>query len=138
MQYRCLEASELVVSLLFNSGFSFNSSAACMFSLRSIPSHLSHTLNKRELFCLTVSFVLYESTPEGFVQQRPLMSYHTLEGVGLAGGVFIGTSIWWFLMALIINSFKDRLTDNSLKMINTLLGIMVIMFGLLMIGREGL
>ncbi len=46
----------------------------------------------------------------------------------LAVGVFCGSLLWWFFLVLIIGALRTRLANSSLKIINKIAGIVIILF----------
>lgn len=53
----------------------------------------------------------------------------TVQGLGLALGIFLGTCIWWGLITAMIRLFRNRITDNVFVRLNYILGGFIILFG---------
>ena len=53
----------------------------------------------------------------------------TVGCIGLALGIFIGTSIWWGLVTVMISLFRNRITDRVFVKMNYILGGFIILFG---------
>jgi threonine/homoserine/homoserine lactone efflux protein len=51
--------------------------------------------------------------------------------VFLIAGIFCGGMLWWTLLAVIANKFRDRFNDRSLRWMNRIAGIAIGAFGLL-------
>jgi hypothetical protein len=59
-----------------------------------------------------------------------------IKGIVMLSGMFVGTCIWWFIIILIVNIFKDKLLKLGINKINIVLGIAVILLGILLIGKS--
>ncbi len=55
-----------------------------------------------------------------------------IQGIVLVVGIFCGTCIWWFVIAMVTQIFRKRITTIWLKYINYILGILVILLGIIM------
>lgn len=54
-------------------------------------------------------------------------------GVGVVLGILTGTCIWWTLISIIIGSIRSKITEQKLTVINYILGVLVLLFGILVI-----
>lgn len=54
-----------------------------------------------------------------------------IQGIVLAVGIFCGTCIWWFIIAMFTQIFRKRITATWLKYINYILGTLVILLGII-------
>lgn len=54
-------------------------------------------------------------------------------GVGVVLGILTGTCIWWSLISIIIGSIRNKITERKLTVINYILGVLVLLFGILVI-----
>ena len=52
-----------------------------------------------------------------------------LQGATLTGGIFAGAMLWWMLLAIMANHFRDRMTDNSMVWMNRVAGLAIGLFG---------
>lgn len=52
------------------------------------------------------------------------------EGMAIIFGILTGTCIWWILISVVIGNIREKLTDNKLIVINYILGIIVLLFGI--------
>lgn len=52
-----------------------------------------------------------------------------MDGIGLICGVFIGTYLWWGTLSGIVMLLKKKAKENHLKRVNQLFGIILILFG---------
>ncbi len=50
--------------------------------------------------------------------------------IQLVGGVFIGSALWWLILAEIVTLFRKRVTDKLLTMINRGAGTLIFLFGI--------
>ena len=53
--------------------------------------------------------------------------------IQLMTGVFLGSCIWWLFLSGITTKLKTRLSNNALKKINLISGILILFFGLLIL-----
>jgi threonine/homoserine/homoserine lactone efflux protein len=49
--------------------------------------------------------------------------------IGLVGGVFVGSVLWWFMLVVVSGIVRDRLSDQWLHSFNRLSGIGLLLFG---------
>ena len=54
-------------------------------------------------------------------------------GVGVVLGILTGTCIWWTLISIIIGSIRSKITERKFAVINYILGVLVLLFGILVI-----
>jgi len=54
-----------------------------------------------------------------------------LNGIGLVAGVFIGTLLWWIVLATLTSVLKNKFAKNGLKNLNKIFGIILIIFSLI-------
>jgi threonine/homoserine/homoserine lactone efflux protein len=59
-----------------------------------------------------------------------LGSYRYAEASSLVAGVFVGSLIWWMLLAEGVTFFRHRVNEKIMKRINQITGIMILGFGL--------
>lgn len=57
------------------------------------------------------------------------------QGIALMVGIFFGTCIWWLAIAILIQMFRQRITSICLKHINNIVGMLIILFGIVIIVR---
>ncbi len=53
----------------------------------------------------------------------------TTDALALIGGVFLGSSLWWLLLALLAGTFGRHLNDRTLRWINWISGGVIAAFG---------
>ena len=53
--------------------------------------------------------------------------------VALVLGVFVGSTLWWFTLNIITGLFRTRLTDDALRWINRISGLIICGFGVLVL-----
>lgn len=51
----------------------------------------------------------------------------------LVVAVVIGSFLWWALVARVVTYFRERLTERRLKMINTASGVLILVFGVVVL-----
>lgn len=56
-------------------------------------------------------------------------------GAGVALGILTGTCIWWTLISIIIGSILSKMTEQKLAVINYILGVLVLLFGIAVIAK---
>lgn len=61
-----------------------------------------------------------------------------VQGAVLAAGIFLGTGCWWGILAGLSAKFQDRVTGQVYEILNRLLGVLMILFGLAMVFRATL
>lgn len=54
----------------------------------------------------------------------------TIDALQLIGGVFLGSSLWWLILALLAGTFGRHLNDGMLRLINLIAGGVLASFGL--------
>lgn len=59
----------------------------------------------------------------------------TAEGLQLIGGVFLGSAVWWLLLALLAGTFGRHLNDGTLRVINVVAGGVIATVGAWQLGR---
>jgi threonine/homoserine/homoserine lactone efflux protein len=50
--------------------------------------------------------------------------------VFLVGGIFCGSMVWWIVLSIIVNHFRDRFNDRLLMMMNRIAGLAIGGFGI--------
>lgn len=58
-----------------------------------------------------------------------------LNGISLVLGVFIGTSLWWTVLAGIVGILKNKIGTRQLKHMNCIFGMVLILFGAVVLIR---
>ena len=53
----------------------------------------------------------------------------TMDALELIGGVFLGSSLWWLILALLAGTFGRHLNDDALRWINLIAGGIIAAFG---------
>jgi threonine/homoserine/homoserine lactone efflux protein len=53
----------------------------------------------------------------------------------LVGGVFSGAMLWWFVLSIIINRFRNRIRLKNIWWMNKILGLIVFICGLVIIAK---
>lgn len=59
----------------------------------------------------------------------------TIDALQLIGGVFLGSSLWWLILALLAGTFGRHLDDGMLRFINLIAGGVLAAFGLWQFAR---
>jgi threonine/homoserine/homoserine lactone efflux protein len=59
----------------------------------------------------------------------------TIDALQLIGGVFLGSSLWWLILALLAGTFGRHLDDGMLRLINLFAGGVLATFGLWQFAR---
>jgi threonine/homoserine/homoserine lactone efflux protein len=54
----------------------------------------------------------------------------------LVGGVFVGSSCWWLLLALLAGTFGRHLGDGTLRWVNQIAGAIIAAFGVWQLARS--
>ncbi len=54
----------------------------------------------------------------------------TVDALQLIGGVFLGSSLWWLLLALLAGTFGRHLNDGTLRWVNRFAGGVIAGFGM--------
>jgi threonine/homoserine/homoserine lactone efflux protein len=49
--------------------------------------------------------------------------------VFLVGGIFCGSMMWWIVLSVIVNHFRDRFNDRLLRLMNRFAGVAIGGFG---------
>ena len=49
--------------------------------------------------------------------------------------VFLGSTLWWLGVTMTVGLLRDRMTDQTLILINRVSGVLIIAFGLVVLGR---
>jgi len=57
------------------------------------------------------------------------------QGAALVTGILLGTGCWWCALAGLSAKFRERVTGRAYQVLNRLLGILMVLFGLIMILR---
>jgi threonine/homoserine/homoserine lactone efflux protein len=53
----------------------------------------------------------------------------TVDALQLIGGIFLGSSLWWLLLALLAGTFSRHLNDGALRWVNRIAGGIIAGFG---------
>ena len=72
--------------------------------------------------CLLVIFV-------GYLKSYGIIDSYFLTGVVYAIGVWVGTSLWFYLLMLFIKKNLKRIRPDALNRLNILVGIFLILLG---------
>lgn len=56
---------------------------------------------------------------------------NTFQAGLLVGGVFLGSALWWLLLAFIASWLRHKLSSSMLQWVNWIAGVMIITFGLI-------
>jgi threonine/homoserine/homoserine lactone efflux protein len=116
-----------------------------IYTFRSHPSSRLITSNKFEHTRLFVStFLLALSNPVPLLGFAALLSalgikYITGENVSLVlfvAGVFLGSLLWFSLLANIANAVRRNITDQKLSIINKVAGMILIVLGIVATGSS--
>ncbi|WP_043948534.1 LysE family translocator [Candidatus Phaeomarinobacter ectocarpi] len=67
----------------------------------------------------------------GLVTTEPSLLTATL----LVAAVFIGSALWWLGVTMTVGLLRHRMTDQTLILINRVSGVLIVSFGLFVIGR---
>jgi threonine/homoserine/homoserine lactone efflux protein len=49
--------------------------------------------------------------------------------VFLVGGIFCGSMMWWIVLSVIVNHFRNRFNDRLLRLMNRFAGVAIGGFG---------
>ncbi|MBQ8922331.1 MAG: LysE family transporter [Oscillospiraceae bacterium] len=60
------------------------------------------------------------------------------QGTFLIGGVFIGTTIWWVLLAMLTGALKRKFGENAPARLNRFFGVLMILFSILILSKAAL
>ncbi len=60
-------------------------------------------------------------------------SINFAEGAGLLSGILSGTLCWWAALAGIVSLYRDRVTGRIYKVLNVILGSLMLVFGAVMV-----
>jgi amino acid permease len=52
-----------------------------------------------------------------------------LEALILVFSIMLGSLMWWAILSRIIETLRDRITENRLKVINQIAGVVMLIFG---------
>lgn len=66
-----------------------------------------------------------------FVGIKPESFSEPLSFAVMVGGVFIGTSLWWFVLSSVINRFRKHFQLRQLLILNRVCGTLIAVFGLI-------
>jgi len=58
-----------------------------------------------------------------------------IQGAALVTGILLGTGCWWTVLAGFSSAFRKRITDRIYKILNRLLGSLMMLFGIGMVLR---
>jgi putative LysE/RhtB family amino acid efflux pump len=53
-----------------------------------------------------------------------------VQSFGIIVGSFIGTFLWWLLICGLIEKMRSRITDHIYIVLNRVLGVILILFGI--------
>jgi putative LysE/RhtB family amino acid efflux pump len=56
--------------------------------------------------------------------------YTSVQSFGIIVGSFIGTFLWWLLICGLIEKMRSRITDHIYIVLNRILGVILILFGI--------
>lgn len=59
-----------------------------------------------------------------------------IEGIGLVGGVFVGTYIWWGALSGFVTWLKRKSKSHHLQSMNRIFGTILILFGVVVLVRD--
>jgi threonine/homoserine/homoserine lactone efflux protein len=51
----------------------------------------------------------------------------------LVAGIFCGAMLWWTILSMVVNQFRDRFTDKTMLLMNHIAGLAIGGFGIVMI-----
>lgn len=93
--------------------------------------------------CFLSSFVIAMTNPATILSFMVVFSMFRIggnesvgENVQLVCGIFAGTCIWWFAIAVIVSLFRKKVTDGVYSILNRIFGALMILFGVV-IGVRG-
>jgi len=52
------------------------------------------------------------------------------ESLSFVGGVFVGSACWWLLLCFTVGIFRKRISQNMLRYINYIAGVVILLFGI--------
>lgn len=58
------------------------------------------------------------------------------EGIATVFGILTGTCIWWTLISLGIGSVRKKITEKKIVVINHMLGLLVLLFGIIILAKS--
>lgn len=67
----------------------------------------------------------------GLVAENPSM----MAASALVVAVFVGSSLWWLGVTMFVGLLRHRMTDQTLILINRISGVLIAVFGLVVLGR---
>lgn len=60
---------------------------------------------------------------------------HFAEGIQVILGVFIGTTLWWAILAVVVDILQKCKTKNSVTKLNKIFGTILVLFGIVIITK---
>ena len=113
------------------------------FAMRPAQPGIS-TEEKSLLGAFTTMFILTFSNPVTVLSfiaiyaglgVEPLQGYH-LSAAVLSSGVFVGSSLWWFVLSAGLVLLRERFTYSGLRWIHRVSGVIIAGFGLAVLLRR--
>ena len=87
--------------------------------------------------CFTSAFVIAALNPATIISFSVAFTSFGLGGsIRFPGGLFvligilIGTSLWWVALSLVVNAFRNRITEKIYRILNVILGVFLIIFAI--------
>ncbi len=100
------------------------------------PRHLTETAEGSQQSDYMKAFLLNLTNPTtvlSFLAVLTALGLHQhktwWQGLTMVGGIFAGAMVWWLLLSVISDHFRDRLTDSSTVWMNRVAGIAIGGFG---------
>lgn len=100
----------------------------------------SKNLNSLKMFLS--SFLVGITNPAAILTFLFAFSYfeiskklHFGEGIQVVLGVFIGTTLWWMILAVVVDILKKCKAKNSVTQLNKIFGTILVLFGIIIITK---
>ena len=98
--------------------------------------HATRTTHNSLIRAYGMTFLLTLTNPATILDFAALFTGLRVSVVGYAeslsfiGGVFVGSACWWLLLCFTVGIFRKRISQNMLRYINYIAGVMILSFGL--------
>ena len=86
--------------------------------------------------CFFSSFTIAITNPATILSFMVVFSMFQIEGteslgtnMQLIAGIFLGTCVWWLVIALAVSRFRNRITEGFYPKLNQVFGVLMILLG---------
>lgn len=86
--------------------------------------------------CFFSAFTIAITNPATILSFMVVFSMFQIEGtesfqtnIQLIAGIFLGTCVWWIVIALSVGRFRNRVTDGFYPKLNKVFGVLMILLG---------